>query len=292
MKRLLREPLLHFLLLGAGLFFVFGWKHRGQEKVETKNEITVGPSQIAMLVAGFQQTWQRRPTREELDGLVKDHVTEEVLYREAREMGLEKDDIIIRRRLRQKMEFITADVASLSTPEEAALAKYFEAHAAAYAESPQLSFTHVYFSRDKRGAKLDDEVKATLASLAQNPNGGAEMGDASLLPAGFETTPARDIGSQFGEAFAGALLKLPLHQWQGPVESSFGLHLVKITARGEPPHPELAKVRGAVLRDFQNVRREELNGRMVEELRQRYHITVDEAAVQRAAAGIIAEGAK
>ena len=161
-----------------------------------------------------------------------------------------------------------------------------------FSESPQLSFTHVYFSRDKRGATLDDDVKATLASLAQNPNGGAEMGDASLLPAGFETTPARDIGSQFGEAFAGALLKLPLHQWQGPVESSFGLHLVKITARGEPPHPELAKVRGAVLRDFQNVRREELNGRMVEELRQRYHITVDEAAVQRAAAGIIEEGAK
>jgi hypothetical protein len=227
MNRFFREPLTRFLLLGVVLFGCFGWKDRGRSPAEAKDEITVGAPQIATLVAGFQRTWQRPPNAEELSGLIKDHITEEVLYREAQTLGLDRDDILIRRRLRQKMEFLTADVAALNPPDDAALAKYFEANAAQYAEPPRLSFTHVYFNGEKRGTKLYDDVKAGLTALTQKPESAADMGDPSLLPASFETTSARDISSQFGNEFADALLKLPRNEWRGPVASSFGQHLVR-----------------------------------------------------------------
>jgi peptidyl-prolyl cis-trans isomerase C len=292
MKKPFHEPLLHFLLLGALLFAVFGWKNRTEEPESAGNEIHIGPAQIETLVSTFQKVWQRPPTAEELDGLIKEHLTEEVLYREAKALGLEQNDIVIRRRLRQKMEFLTADVATAAGPDEAALAKYFSEHADQYAESPQLSFTQVYFNREKRGAKLEEDVKASLAELARNPDATADMGDASLLPQRLESTSVRDIGNQFGDEFAVAVRKMPLAQWLGPVESGYGLHLVKVTARQDPPKPQLAKLRDAVLRDYQTVQREELNRRTVEEFKKRYRITVDETAVRSAAAAMIAEGAK
>jgi hypothetical protein len=292
MKKLLHEPLLHFLLLGAVLFAVFGWKSRSEEPEQAGNEIHVGPAQVETLVSTFRKVWQRPPTAEELAGLIKEHITEEVLYREAKVLGLEQNDIVIRRRLRQKMEFLTADVATAAAPDEAALAQYFAEHAGQYAESPRLSFTQVYFNREKRGVKLAEDVKAGLAALAQNANAAAELGDTSLLPQGLDAASTLDIGSQFGNAFASALLKLPLNQWQGPVESGYGLHLVKITTREESPKPELAKVRDAVLRDYQTVQREELNHRTLEDFKKRYRITVDEAAVREATAEMVAEGTK
>lgn len=292
MSRLLREPLFHFLLIGAGLFVVFALKTGKPAADPAGNEITVGAQQIEPLVAGFTRTWQRPPNPVELEGLVRDFIKEEVLYREALGMGLEKNDTVIRRRMAQKMEFLTGDVAALATPDEAALTKYFEANAAQYAEPPRVSFTHVYYSREKRGEKAEVDAKAGLAAVTQRPEAAMDLGDPSLLPGGFETTPLRDIRSQFGDAFAAALAALPLNQWQGPVASSYGVHLVQITARTEPERQDLARVRDAVVRDYQNTQREDLNLRTMEELKKRYRITVDEAALQKAASGIPTEAAR
>ena len=271
---------------------MFAWKNRGEES-DAADETRIDQPQIEALVSAFGKVWKRPPPAEELDALIREHITEEVLYREAEALGLDRNDIVIRRRLRQKMEFLTADVATAGEPDETALTAYFAENAHRYAEAPRLTFTHVYFSREKRGPQLADDVRAGLAALKENADRAAEMGDASLLPAALEAASTRDIDGQFGEAFANALLKLPLGEWQGPVESSYVLHLVRITGREEsPPPPVLTKVRDAVRRDYETVQREELNRRTVEELKKRHRITVDEAAVRAAAAASTEETAR
>jgi peptidyl-prolyl cis-trans isomerase C len=283
MAKLAREPFFHFVLLGAAMFAAFTWKNRNEPAGESGAEIAVGAAQIDSLVAGYQRTWQRLPSRGELDSLIEEHLTEEVLYREALALGLDRNDLIIRRRLRQKMEFLTSDVADLPQPDEAALQSYFSEHAARYAESPRLSFTQLCFKPDKRGAMLETDMKAALDALTANPQAAADQGDASLLPDRLEGATRQDIGGQFGEEFAAKLVDLPLLRWAGPVASGYGRHLVLVTAREEPQPTALAKVREAVMRDYQNEQRERLNRETVVAVKKRYRIHVDEAAVKRAA---------
>lgn len=291
MRRLLREPLLHFLLTGAALFLLYSLKNRGAAAPEEPEKITVGAAQLEPLVAGFTRTWKRPPNPAELEGLVADFLKEEVLYREALAMGLAKNDTIIRRRMAQKMEFLTGDVATLTSPDEAALATWFESHAAQYAGPPLTGFTHVYYSREKRRDRTEADAGAGLAVLAQHPEQAGEMGDPSLLPVSFGATPLQDIQSQFGSGFAEALLKLPLNEWQGPVASSYGLHLVKVTVRTGPVRADLATVRETVLRDYLSEQREALNRQTLEELKKRYRITVDRASLHRMATGAATDSA-
>lgn len=274
MKRILREPLLHFLLLGAAIFAAYGAvsKRIGDEP----GKIIVTQGQVASTVMGFTRTWQRPPTREELEGLIRDQVREEVYYREAMALGLDKDDTIIRRRLRQKMEFVTDDVVAQAQPTDAELNAYLEAHPDQF-RAQLLTFSQVYLNPEKHGENLARDAAQLLAQLRQ-AGGKADvspLGDSFLLDHKFEALPASEVGKLFGEEFAAKLGRLSPGQWQGPVKSGYGVHLVFVAERTDGRLPALAEVRDAVRREWDNARRLETNEKRYEAMLKRYVVTIE-----------------
>lgn len=283
MKRLLREPLLHFLLLGGLIFAVNAWRGRQPAQVEAAVHIDVTAGVIAWLREGFTRQWHREPDAVELRGLVDDHIREEVLHREALALGLDRDDTIVRRRMAQKMEFLTQDIAAASEPDDAQLRKYLEDHAERYALPARVSFQHVYFSKQRRGARLEADAREALAALAQGANE-ETLGDPFLREHAFAQADAAEIEAAFGPGFAGQVLALPQGEWRGPVASSYGLHLVRVGERTEPQPPPFEAVREVLGRDLVDERRRAANQELVERLKQRYQIRVDEAALAGTAA--------
>ena len=283
LRKLIREPLFHFLLLGAVIFLLAGRVRSGS--VGSGDKIVVTQSQIESMVVGFSRTWMRPPTQEELQGLVDDYVREEVLYREAKAMGLDQDDVIVRRRMRQKFEFLAEDLAARTgPPTDQELEAYLRQHADKYSEEPSFSFDHIFFSREKRGASADAEAKAMLARLSGKGTIDIEkLGDAFLLPSRFEKTSAGETARLFGEKFAKELTKTQLGTWAGPIESSYGLHLVRVNARIPEVAPPLANVRESVLRDLLSDRRKQELDTQYEKLRARYTVVVEPPEAPRVA---------
>lgn len=276
MKRLLREPLLHFLLLGAGLFLAYGLLQRNGAGGEP-GQILVTRGQIEQLATGFAKTWQRPPTPAELAGLVHDRVREEVYCREALALGLDQEDTVIRRRLRQKMEFVSDDIAALIEPTEAELEEYLRTHPDSFRVEPRFTFRQVYFDPQKHGEKLADDVAQLLAQLNQAGDGfdASALGDSLLLEPQFAGLPASEVAKQFGEAFALELERLEPGRWRGPVESGYGVHLVFVSERTEASLPTLAEVRDAVRREWDNARRLAANEAFYQELLGHYRVTIE-----------------
>jgi hypothetical protein len=270
--RILREPLVHFFALGAGLFALFAWL-RGPA-AEAPDRIHVDTARIEQIAQGFARAWQRPATQQELDGLVVDFVKEEIYYREAVAMGLDRDDTIVRRRMRQKLEFLSEDLAPVAEPDDAALARHLAEHADTYRIEPQLALRQVFISRDRRGDAAFGDAHALLARLVADP-AAAEAGDGSMLPASLPLSPLREIARVFGDDFAAEAAKSSPGRWFGPIESGFGLHLVFVESREEGRLPELAEVRDAVGSDWQAARRAEANETFYQQLRARYEVTVD-----------------
>jgi parvulin-like peptidyl-prolyl isomerase len=275
MRKLIREPLFHFLLLGAVIFFIAGRSR--SIAVPSLQKIVVTQSQLESIVVDFSRTWMRPPTQEELQGLVNDYVRDEVLYREARTMGLDQDDVIVRRRMRQKFEFLVEDMAvRRGPPSDQELEAYLRQHADKYSEEPSFGFEQIFFSREKRGASAEAEATAMLARLRGKSAIDIEkLGDAFLLPSQFEKTSAGETARLFGEKFTNELTKTQLGTWAGPIESSYGLHLVRINARIPEVAPALANVRESVLRDLLSDRRKQELDTLYEKLRARYTVVVE-----------------
>jgi hypothetical protein len=283
MKKLLKEPLLHFLLLGALVFGVNAWREtRRPSKTETAHiEVTGGT--ITWLSEGFTRQWHRGPDADELRGLVNDHVREEVLYREALALGLERNDSIVRRRLAQKMEFLASDIASAAEPDEAALRKFFEENAARYMKPVRVTFRHVYFSKERRGKRLTTDAREALESLRKGAEEEA-LGDPFLREHEFASANEAEIAAALGNDFAKQVMTLPTGEWRGPVESTYGTHLVYVSNRAEPKPAEFDRVRDEVARDFSEERRRTANAEFIKRLQGRYEIAIDEAALTNAAA--------
>jgi PPIC-type PPIASE domain len=282
MRKLIREPLFHFLLLGAVIFFI---ADRSRSiAVPSGKKIVVTQSQIESIVVGFSRTWMRPPTQEELQGLMSDYVRDEVLYREARTMGLDQDDVIVRRRMRQKFEFLAEDLAARTgPPSDQELEAYLRQHADKYSEEASFSFEHIFLSREKRGASADAEATAMLARLSGKAIDIEKLGDAFLLPSRFEKTSAGETARLFGEKFAKELNKTQLGTWTGPIESSYGLHLVRVNGRIPEVAPSLANVRESVLRDLLSDRRKQELDTQYEKLRARYTVVVEPPEASRVA---------
>lgn len=281
MKAFFREPLVHFLLFGGVIFAVHAWRG-GDEGKDDLPRIEVTAGTLTWLSEGFARQWHRPPDERELRGLVEDHVREEVLYREALAMGLDRDDTIVRRRLAQKLEFLGQDIASAAMPDEAALRRYFAEHAARYAVPGQVSFRHVYFSADRRGAMLEADARNALEALAKG--GDAEtMGDPFLREHEFVAADESQIASALGDGFAKEVIGLPAGEWQGPVSSTYGMHLVQVSGREAPRPAAFETVREAVVRDFSEENRLTANRDFIRRLKERYRIAIDEAALSHAA---------
>jgi hypothetical protein len=271
--RLLREPLLHFLLLGAGLFLLFDLA--GGPRERAPEQVVIGASDVSRLAEGFARTWQRPPTSEELAGLVHDQVDEEILYREALALGLERDDTIVRRRLRQKMEFLFDAEAPLAEPSDEEIDRHRLAHRRRFEEPPRVSFRHVYVSVDRRGDTARSDAERLLARLRGSDEGWEQSGDALSLASSFSDLEPADLSSLFGGDFATAVLALPVGAWQGPIASGYGLHLVFVRERSPARLPPLAEVRETVLRDLEATRRAEASERRLAELRERYEVRIE-----------------
>jgi hypothetical protein len=273
MRTLLHEPLVHFLALGAALFALF--ELAGGPREVAPGVVVVDASDVARLAEGFARTWQRPATPAELAGLVRDQVDEEILYREALALGLERDDTIVRRRLRQKMEFLLDAQAPFAEPSEAELERHLLAHRERFEEPPRVSFRHVFVSVDRRGDAAGEEAQRLLARLRVADEGWAHAGDPLPLAPAFDAASAADVAAQFGDAFADALLAAPTDGWQGPVSSAYGLHLVRVDARRDTRLPPLADVREEVRVDLLATRRAEATVGRLAELRERYEVRVE-----------------
>ncbi|MEY4484631.1 MAG: hypothetical protein RL693_2083 [Verrucomicrobiota bacterium] len=283
--KIFREPLLHFLLLGGVIFAVHAWRQDRAAKGIASDDgkrIEINAATITRLREGWTRQFQRTPSAEDMREMVESHIKEEVLCREALAMGLNRDDTIVRRRMAQKMEFLTQDIATAVAPDEADLNKFFSQNAARYARPAQVSFRHVYFSREKRGAKLDEDVKEALAALAKPGVSDEAFGDPFLQGFEFKEQEEQDLISIFGREFAASVIKAPLDVWSGPMTSSYGVHLVRVTSSGGRQPVELAAVRDGVLRDFLDERRRSANDEVLIRMKQNYEIIIDEAALKNA----------
>jgi hypothetical protein len=273
--KVLREPLLHFLLLGAVLFGVFALV--GDRGSERASHIVVTPGHLEHLMVSFTRTWQRPPTAQELAGLIDDYIREEVLYREAVALGLDRDDTLIRRRLRQKLEFVAEDVAARAEPNDDDLRAYLQAHPEAFAVEPRVTFRQVYLDPLRRGAHLARDVDHLLAELRHRGHTAdpAELGDAFLLAHRFDNVSATEVRTIFGDTFAAGLSALTPGQWQGPVPSGYGVHLVYVSERTAGRVPELAEVREAVRREWANAQRLDARETFYQTLLRRYTVTIE-----------------
>jgi hypothetical protein len=284
MKNLVREPLAHFLVLGALIFGAF--KFISRETIEP-GKILITQGRIESLETAFSRTWRRPPTATELAGLIRDYVREEVFAREAVTLGLDKDDTIIRRRLRQKLEFVSEDVAAHAEPTEEQLRAYLQAHPDTFRGDRRFTFSQVYFDPQRRGANLRRDAAHVLAQLGRSGAkvDPATLGDSLMLESEFKALPASEVVKQFGEKFAAALGEMTTGQWQGPIESGFGMHLVLVSERTGGSLPALEDVRAAVRREWTNARRMEANEKFYQTLLQRYTVTIERLEVAQSTDG-------
>ena len=276
-RRLLREPLLHFLLLGITIFVAHAlWS--GREGGRAPQKIVMTQGQIASMAEVFTKSWQRPPSTDELAGLIRARVREEVYYREAIALGLENDDTVIRRRLTQKMEFVLDDVSARAAPTDAELNAYLQAHPESLGLEETFTFRQVYLDPQKRGDRLASDTKRLSAMLNQagDKADASAQGDSFALEHTFSKAPRAEVAKQLGQAFAAALTKLPLGQWQA-VQSGYGMHLVRVDARSDGGLPPLNEVREVVQRELGNARRLEANEKMYKQMLGRYTVIIDTA---------------
>jgi hypothetical protein len=248
LKTLLQEPLLHFLAIGAALFLLFQWTGGSGQ---ASSRIVLSAGQVDHLAAGFARTWQRPPTDAELKGLVDDWVREEIAVREAMTSGLDRDDTIIRRRLRQKLEFVLEDADGTASPSDQELQAWLDGHTDRFRVEPRVSFRQVFVNPTRRGAAAEGDARRLLARLrSAGPDAPiARVGDPIMLPSEVERESRGDIARSFGEEFAGRVEAIAPGTWTGPIESSYGLHLVLVRERFAGFVPGLAEVRPAVERE-------------------------------------------
>jgi len=274
-RSFLREPLVHFLAIGAILFVYYEWKGGGSGPGSTRISIT--PGVVEHLASGFAKAWQRPPTDVELKGLIDDHVKEEIATREAVAMGLDRDDAIIRRRLRQKLEFLVEDAVDQVAPTDAQLQAWLEKHADAFTAEPRVALRQVYVSTERRSASARADAEKLLARLrAAGPDAKIDaLGDASMLPRELPLGPLSEVSRVFGTEFARKIDGIEPGRWTGPVESPYGLHLVLVPERVPSARPELAEVRPMVERELLAERRRSQLQALYEKMLAKYTVTIE-----------------
>jgi hypothetical protein len=272
--------MLHFAILGLAVFAVYAFASNRLATDENRT-IRITPSEVDLLSATFQRQWQRPPNEGELTNLVQARVREEVLYREALALGLDTNDMVVRRRMVQKMEMLSQDLALLADPTDAELQAFFEEHKEDYLIPPELTFSHVYFNIDRRGDTAEADALETLASLRARhptPNRAPGLGDRFMLGYDFDRLTPRAVARSFGLDFADALAGLD-PGWQGPIPSGYGLHLVYLEKRIDGRVPTWVEVRDRLVMDFNRIRRDRAENALYEGLSEKYEIVIEDSAL-------------
>ena len=278
--KLLREPLLHFMFIGAAIYLLYGVFAEPVPEGDDKT-IVVSAGELEWMRSNWQKRWNRLPTQAEFDGLIQQYIKETVLYREALTMGLNQHDTIIRRRLAQKLEFLAKDLVALTPPTEEELQSWFAENRDRYQEPTRYTFTQVFFDPDKRGdATLADaeKIKAQLMAQGDAVDNPGALGDDFMLQNYYPEKDPIEIQKNFGRGFTESLVELSPGQWHGPVLSGYGVHLVYVSHVSEPPPPVFAEVRERVAQDWKTERGEELNEQFYANLREQYTVVIEEPA--------------
>ncbi|MHA6332692.1 peptidyl-prolyl cis-trans isomerase [Qipengyuania sp. CAU 1752] len=260
----LREPLVHFLLGGALIFAFFVW--RGEPADPASRTILVTPEVQAQVALTYERTMQRPPSDSELDRLIDQYVREEVLYREALRLGLDRDDPVVRRRLAKKMDFLATSAAETDEPSQAELEAWYNDHADRFSNGTRLSFDQVYFPNQPDPVVTRLELERDWRSV----------GEPSSLPAAAEDRLAADVAAQFGQVFVQRLLELsPGTQWHGPIRSGLGWHFVRLSERKPGVLPPLESQRGRVSEDWRLGTAERRRDEAYAMLREAYSVRID-----------------
>jgi len=274
----LKEPLLQFLIIGAGIYGVYAMYGAPEEGADEMT-IVVDAGQIEGFVSEWQKRWNRLPARHELDGMINAYVREDIFYRQAVAMGLNENDPITRRRLAQKLEFLTKDIALLKEPAEGELEQYFQDTQERYRTPDLITFSHVFLDPDKRDAATLGDAAILLAKLqaAGEPDAATlDAGDRFMLQSYYPAVSEPEIRRQMGSGFSAAVMQLAPGQWHGPVLSGYGVHLVYVYSLNKAPPPVLADVRQNVLENWQTEQQEKFNADFFESLKSNYEVVIAE----------------
>ena len=266
--KLLREPLLHFLLIGTALFVLFGLVSPGDSD---SKRIVVTQAQVDDLVRQYQSLWSRAPTAVELQRLIETQVHDELVYREGRSLGLDRDDAVIKRRVRQKYDLMAEEENSLGAPTDAQLEGYRVAHPAQFMQPAVVSFDQVFFNQATTSPEVLDVARAALVRGADP----ASQGQSSLLPTHVTDSALDLVARDFGTQLAKEIATVPVGQWVGPLISGYGVHLVRVNARSAAELPPLAQVRASVEREWENDQRNRAREASYARLRADYTVVVE-----------------
>ena len=278
---LLREPLFHFLLIGAVFFFIFSQMNTGED--ENAPQIIITKAKIEALANAFAKAKGRLPTAQEMQTQLEYDIREQVLYREAMAMGLDKDDMIIRRRLTQKMKYLFNDLGVVGKASEEELKKFVAEHPSKFTIPATISFAQVYFEPSEHETTLVEDANILLEKLRKSMiKNSMGLGDRSLLPYDFRNERKSDIRSMFGDAFMEQAFSSPTNTWEGPFNSAYGLHLIYIHKRTEDHLPPLSDIRERAQREWRSMKQHEANEIFYQSLYQRYEIIVDDEVLSDA----------
>jgi parvulin-like peptidyl-prolyl cis-trans isomerase-like protein len=277
-RKLLGEPMLHFLLIGIALFGAYRWVSPGDSG---GRRIVITQGVVDDLVTQHVAVRGREPSTTELNHLIESYVRDEILYREGVRLGLERDDIVVKRRVRQKIEMIAEEDASTRAPTDADLTAYLAANQARFVRPAILTFEQVFLGQPTSGQGVVHAVAVTRDAL-RSGNDPETLGKPTLLPYRMTVTPADLVARNFGASFAAALEKLPVGEWMGPIDSSFGAHYVRVSDRTPAAAPQLAALRDHVVREWENERRQRARNDAYTKMRGEYLVSIEtELATER-----------
>lgn len=267
-----KDPLWLFLGVGVVIFVVAEWS----AEPEISYDVVVRETDIARLSDQWSLQMRRPPTQGELDGLVDQFVKEEIYYREAQRLGLDANDTIVRRRMVQKLTFLTEDIATAVPKDEETLRAYYNDNLEDYRIPQRVSFQHRYYSVDRR-----QNAEADASAFVNTPENkeSTTVDDAFMLQKSYALRSQRELGDLFGTEFAQSLFKLtPDDGWQGPIRSAYGWHPIRLLATEDSFIPGYAEVAERVLIDAQQAARAEANESYYGELKSRYSVEYEAAA--------------
>jgi len=270
-REVLAEPLLHFLVIGIALFAAYKWMAPDDS---AGRRIVITQGVIDDLVTQHVAAKGREPSDIELKYLIESYVHDEILYREGVKLGLERDDIVVKRRVRQKIEMMAEEDASTRAPTDADLSAYLTANQARFVQPAILTFEQVFIGESTSSPGVVHAVALTREALRKGADP-EELGKPTLLPHRMTRTPADLVARDFGSSFAAALEKAPVGEWVGPIDSSFGTHYVRVSDRTPAVAPELAAIRDQVVREWENERRQRARDDTYMKMRGEYQVTIE-----------------
>ena len=273
-RQFLGEPMLHFVLIGLALFAI----HRQlSPSASGGSRIVVTQGVIDDLAVQHEARWGRPPSRSELASLVESYVRDEILYREGVALGLDRDDPVVKRRVRQKLEVMAEEDTPVGVPTDAELSAYLAANAGRFTRPAVVSFEQVFIGSSATSARVELAALTRAAGPDFDPR---SLSKPSILPPTMTATPSDLVARDFGVAFAAALEKVPVGEWIGPVGSAFGAHFVRVVERTPAVVPALPEVRDAVVREWESERRQRARNDNYRRLRSSYVVEIEDGTVR------------